>query len=325
MWSSIDLRSILIDIGRTYLSAFAGNTQTLLLTTFIIHILVLKRISIQDRARRLEPMNSDFLTSLMTSFLPHILRATEAIVVSKNITVDIDIRVFLSILRYLSEHQDQSLMQIFGETLAKDAEQIFSELNLTQRDFSCFMNDFLPHDSYKVPTPVKLLPFTNRVFDEELSIVHVSTEGIPSSDVVRIPTEGAARSTPIERAASSGEESDEWDDSSSDESADVLSSAPSSQTTQYRDDTLFSDTQHWHNHKRAILPKHLGGDTAAPMTEWQRNRKLRSDQRFMKNMHDQASTLTGASGAMLQQVKILPVSSLADQRTTKVSLGRVLV
>jgi hypothetical protein len=325
MRSSIDLRSILIDIGRTYLSAFAGNTQTLLLTTFIIHILVLKRISIQDRARRLEPMNSDFLTSLMTSFLPHILRATEAIVVSKNITVDIDIRVFLSILRYLSEHQDQSLMQIFGETLAKDAEQIFSELNLTQRDFSCFMNDFLPHDSYKVPTPVKILPFTNRVFDEELSIVHVSTEGIPSSDVVRIPTEGAARSTPIERAASSGEESDEWDDSSSDESADVLSSAPSSQTTQYRDDTLFSDTQHWHNHKRAILPKHLGGDTAAPMTEWQRNRKLRSDQRFMKNMHDQASTLTGASGAMLQQVKILSVSSLADQRTTKVSLGRVLV
>jgi hypothetical protein len=216
-------------------------------------------------------------------------------------------------------------MRIFGETLAKDAEQIFSELNLTQRDFSCFMNDFLPHDSYKVPTPVKLLPFANRVFDEELSIVHVSTEGIPSSDVVRISTEGAARSMTIERAASSGEESDEWDDSSSDESADVLPSAPSSQTTKYRDDTLFSDTQHWHNHKRAILPKHLGGDTAAPMTEWQRNRKLRSDQRFMKNMHDQASTLTGASGAMLQQVKILSVSSLTDQRTAKVSLGRVLV
>jgi hypothetical protein len=70
-----------------------------------------------------------------------------------------------------------------------------------------------------------------------------------------------------------------------------------------------------------ILPKHLGGDAAAPMNEWQRNRKLRSDQRFMKNMHDQASTLTGASGAVLQQVKIPSVSS--NQRTLKV--GHFLV
>jgi hypothetical protein len=68
----------------------------------------------------------------------------------------------------------------------------------------------------------------------------------------------------------------------------------------------------------AILPKHLGGDTTAPMTEWQRNRKLRSDQRFMKTLHDQASTLTGALGAVLEQVKIPSVASLANQRNVKV-------
>ncbi|KAG1725082.1 uncharacterized protein EDB91DRAFT_1267695 [Suillus paluster] len=266
--SCLDLRTILTDIGTTYLLAFKGDTQPSLLAVFIIHILLLKNISIQDRARRLEPMKSDFSNSLTKSFLPRILRATEAVVVAKNVFIEVDTRSFLSILRFLSEHQAQSLTEILGPTLAKDAGEIFSKLKLPELNFSCFSIFFLPRGSYEMPVPLKLLPFTNRVFDEELSVVRIATEGVACPN-------------------------------------------------QIEHDTLFSDTQHWHNHKKAILPKHLGGDSAAPMTEWQRNRKLRSDQRFMKTLHDQASTLTGASGAVLEQVKILSVASLANQRITK--------
>ncbi|KAI0677460.1 P-loop containing nucleoside triphosphate hydrolase protein [Trametes maxima] len=79
--------------------------------------------------------------------------------------------------------------------------------------------------------------------------------------------------------------------------------------------TLFSDTQHWHNHKRAILPPHLGGsDTQGPITEWQRKRQLRSEQRFMSKLQWQAETLTGAYGTPLQQ---MVVPSAATTRKSK--------
>ncbi|KAG1903002.1 uncharacterized protein F5891DRAFT_111844 [Suillus fuscotomentosus] len=307
--SFFDLCATLKDVGLSYLSAFKSNTQPLLLAVFIIHVLLLKNMSVQDRARRLPPMKPDLFTSLTKSFLPHILRAAEAVVVANDASLDIDIRVFLCILRYLSEHPAQSLTEVLGPTVVKDAEDIFSELKLPHLDFSHLSVSFLPDDLYEIPIPLKLLPFSNPVFDEELS-------------AVRIVTEGVTRPHPVEPVASGGEESDEWDDSStSDESAVVLPSARSSQNKTSKEDTHFSDTQHWHNNKKAIPPKRLGGEATAPMTEWQRNRqrtwKLRSDQRFMKTLHDQASTLTGALGAVLEQVKIPSVASLANQRNVK--------
>ncbi|KAG1807233.1 hypothetical protein EV424DRAFT_1474227 [Suillus variegatus] len=291
--SFFDLCATLKDVGLSYLSTFKSDTQPLLLAVFIIHVILLKNVSVQDRARRLPPMKPDLFTSLTKSFLPHILRATEAVIVANDASLDIDIRVFLCILRYLSEHPAQSLTEVLGPNVVKDADNIFSELKLPHLDFSHLSISFLPEDLYEIPIPLKLLPFSNPVFDEELSAVRIVTEGI---------TEGVTRPNPVDPVASGGEESDEWDDSST-------------------KDTHFFDTQHWHNNKKAILPKPLGGEATAPMTEWQRNRqrtwKLRSDQRFMKTLHDQASTLTGALGAVLEQVKIPSVASLANQRNVK--------
>lgn len=68
------------------------------------------------------------------------------------------------------------------------------------------------------------------------------------------------------------------------------------------------DNQHWHNQK-SILPHHLGGNKPKPVDEWARKRALRSDQRFMSNLHVQASSLTGASGAILRQIVIAPVGT----------------
>jgi hypothetical protein len=247
-------------------------------------------------------MKPDLFTSLTESFLPRIFRATEAVIVANDVSLDIDIRVFLCVLRYLSEHPALPLTEILGLTMAKDVEDIFLELKLPHLHFSGLSTSFLPDDLYEIPIPLKLLPFSNPVFDEEHSTVHMVTEG------VILPS-------PIEPATSSGEESDEWDDSSiSDESADVL---PATQNQTTREGTYFSNTQHWQNYRMAVLPKHLGGYATAPTTEWQRNRKLRLDQRFMKTLHNQASTLTGASGAILEQVKIPTAASLANQRNVK--------
>ncbi|GBE83891.1 Uncharacterized helicase [Sparassis crispa] len=73
-------------------------------------------------------------------------------------------------------------------------------------------------------------------------------------------------------------------------------------------DTVFNDTQHWHDNNKAILPGRMGGEDAKPMDEWQRRRALRREQRFMSSMQWQASTLTGALGATLQQMVIQSAS-----------------
>ncbi|KAI0720199.1 P-loop containing nucleoside triphosphate hydrolase protein [Cerioporus squamosus] len=86
--------------------------------------------------------------------------------------------------------------------------------------------------------------------------------------------------------------------------------------------TLYSDTQHWHNHKRAILPSHLGGaDSTGPMTEWQRKKQLRSEQRFMSKLQWQAETLTGALGTPLQQM-VIPSAALARKSRTSAPASR---
>jgi ATP-dependent RNA helicase DDX60 len=67
----------------------------------------------------------------------------------------------------------------------------------------------------------------------------------------------------------------------------------------------FTDTRHWHNHQSAILPKHLGGEERVELTDWQRKRQLRSEQRFVAKMQWQAESLTGAMGRPLQRITIV--------------------
>ncbi|KAG1838184.1 hypothetical protein DFJ58DRAFT_861752 [Suillus subalutaceus] len=57
--SFFDLRATLKDVGLSYLSAFKSDTQPSLLAVFIVHVLLLKSISVQDRARRLELIKPD--------------------------------------------------------------------------------------------------------------------------------------------------------------------------------------------------------------------------------------------------------------------------
>ncbi|KAF8878473.1 hypothetical protein CPB84DRAFT_1966141 [Gymnopilus junonius] len=70
--------------------------------------------------------------------------------------------------------------------------------------------------------------------------------------------------------------------------------------------TKLSDTRHWHNQK-SILPSHQGGSSSKLEDPRARSRRLRSEQRFMSALQVQAASLTGASGASLRQIIIVPV------------------
>ena len=90
---------------------------------------------------------------------------------------------------------------------------------------------------------------------------------------------------------------------------DVEEEDPPDVVTHLDFDTVFNDVYHWHNHKRSILPAHLGGETYQPLDARQRFRMLRSAQRFMKTMERQAQTLTGVFGIPLQRMIIPSVGA----------------
>lgn len=70
-------------------------------------------------------------------------------------------------------------------------------------------------------------------------------------------------------------------------------------------DTAFSDKFHWHNAKRPILPKHLGGEQAKPSDEWQRMKMMKKHQRFISQLTMSAATLTGALGTHFNRLTIV--------------------
>ncbi|KAI0073118.1 P-loop containing nucleoside triphosphate hydrolase protein [Panus rudis PR-1116 ss-1] len=67
----------------------------------------------------------------------------------------------------------------------------------------------------------------------------------------------------------------------------------------------FVDSSHWHNHRRAVLPRHLGGEDPKPQDAWQRKKQLRRSQQFMAQLERQANTLMGAFGRALQRTTIV--------------------
>ncbi|KAI9567890.1 hypothetical protein HD554DRAFT_2314563 [Boletus coccyginus] len=253
-----------------------------LATENVVLKVLLPRLSTQDRARRLEPMKAKFKHFLASDFLPGVFCAMEVAMTSLNTTIDIDVRLFIALVRFLAENHPLSSRDIFGNEVNKIVRDNLSPFSVPISAFSQFAAVFLPLPAL-AHTPMEnmlgLLPFSNRIFN------------------------------------------DEWDTNSEKEETSVPKFLPEVPRTGYFDDgTLFHDTRHWHNHKKPQFPRQLGGEVPsgpANAVEWQRRKRLRADQRFMKTLHDQAATLTGASGAALHQIKIPPVGAASSQPPSK--------
>jgi len=224
------------------------GTDPAFLFAFITHVLLLNHLSVQDRARRLEPITKGLKKSLM-AFIPPVLLTAETVIAASNTTIDVDLRVFISLIRFFAENTGLTLQQAIGSDIAMVMETEFQTFIVPVADFAQFSPQFRPRSTPSPPThDLRLLPFSNPVFDKELAPLYgVVTEAV--------------------------------------------------------------EAENNDNPRKTNLPKHLGGKTLASLTEWQRKKKLRSDQRFMKSLHDQAATLTGTLGAALQQIKIPPVGS----------------
>jgi hypothetical protein len=301
------------------LARLPGARMRALFFAFLIHLVLLPRLSTQDRARSLEPMKTEFKLQLESDFLPNIFRAIEVAITSLNTTIDIDMSVFIGLIRFLAENNTLSVQDTFGNEVTKIVQDKLSSFSVPISAFSQFAAEFLPSRALASPLTESrpgLLPFSNKIFDDELapilSVIDDDGAGIHRVDETEEDEE-------VE--SDEGSDTDEWDASSEEEETTAPKPPPEVPRTGYFDDgTLFNDTRHWHNHKKPLLPKHLGGEAPpANTTEWQRKKKLRADQRFMKTLHDQAATLTGASGAALHQIKIPPVRAASKQPPSKVT------
>ncbi|EIW78173.1 P-loop containing nucleoside triphosphate hydrolase protein [Coniophora puteana RWD-64-598 SS2] len=263
------LQPMLQNAARMYLDISRDSASVELLYAFFLHCGVTSDLSVFERAVRDQPFPVETQKTIL-QFYTTMFVVLEAVVSRTKTSLDIDGRVFVSVLGFLVERGDSSIDDDFGPTASTLVRNVFSSLDCGQPDFSRLRPlRFLSQQPGRLdpdPEPLDLLPFSNDVFDSELAAVHVSTSNIDVED--------------------------------------MYSSSP-----HYSGGTVFSDTHHWHAHRRALLPKHLGGEQAPRLEGWARKRQLRGDQIFMRQLQKQAGTLTGAQGYALQQITIPPVGT----------------
>jgi ATP-dependent RNA helicase DDX60 len=241
----------------------------LFLFIFLAHFILLDAIPVSYRARPVETLNSDLLSFVTQSFLPRLLPIIESAVSSERMSLDIDGRVFVSLARFCLT-KVVPLEEILGQDAALRLRKAWLQLGAPIPDLKKYASQF--------PSPALSLscqkadiePLRPLPFDNE-----VFNEEMKSVNV------------------------------SVDLSATVLARNPPAHLD-FGQGILFSDTQHWHNPK-TILPSYLGGRDPKPIDARIRRKILKSHQRIMDSLQDQAATLTGASGGILKKIVILPV------------------
>ncbi|KAI9465203.1 P-loop containing nucleoside triphosphate hydrolase protein [Lactarius psammicola] len=242
-----------------------------LTSLFFLHIMVLQTLPVSERARQLEAINDDLVTVLIQTFLPDLYSVITTFVLKSNRFVDIDGRIFIAVLHHaassdrLSTHALETLV---GPEISSRLETLWKSTDAPSPD--------LP----------KLLAYRPTHEDSESSSAASDEEAasftlLPFHNEVFDDELAAVHIT----VAGQGE-------------------ASSSTLSEFSQDIPFSDTKHWHAHHRTILPKHQGGEAAKDIGEYARKEQLRHDQRFMSQMQRLATTLTGASGRVLQQILI---------------------
>ncbi|KAI0262214.1 P-loop containing nucleoside triphosphate hydrolase protein [Gloeopeniophorella convolvens] len=264
---------------------------------FFLHLMVLPSLTIDERARDLGGLDGQLAAVLNDSFLPYMNIVMAAFVSRFGVSLDVDGRVFVGVLRYFTtvapslERRD-SVRPLVGDEVSSRLEALWSSANVPLPDLTNLRSTQKSVPGAGDPgraapeasnnTPFTLLPFHNEVFDAELEAVHVAV-------------------------------------------ADINPALPPAHL-EFSQGTPFADTTHWHAHRRPILPKHLGGGTPKQLDERVRRKRLKQEQRFMAQMQRLAATLTGASGRMLQQI-VIPatgrkVAEVADKEASTGQPGR---
>jgi len=262
-----------------------GAKYPILLWCFRLHCESLPLIPLQNRAIGTQKCRRDLDVHLREELLPKIFSIIDVYLSEWDLDIDLDGNIFIALLGTLLSKTTVSLSQRVGDSLSRIAIEIASppgdpaDLKTLGSVFSFPVSRSQPR--YLAAAPQNLLPFHHDVFDEEFSLIDLS--------------------------------SDDDDDDDDDDYEEGLEYG----ALEFGRDTAFNDKYHWHNPKRHILPKHLGGEQAKPSDERQRMRMMRAHQRFISRLTANAATLTGALGARFNRLTI--ITTRTDQTRGKSS------
>jgi hypothetical protein len=242
-----------------------------LTSLFFLHIMILPTLPLSERACPHEVLNEDLVAMLVGTFLPRINPVMTAFISKTNRFVEIDGRVFTRILCYAifnGHFRSNALTELVGPGISSRLETVWRSV------------DAPPPDFMKLSTY-----FPNRVDSKSLSTT--SDEGATLFTLLPFHNHIFDEELAVVHVTVSDEDQ-----------------APSSTYLEFCQGTPLTDTKHWHQNRRSILPKHLGGEGWKGADERSRQWRLRREQRSMVHMQRLSASLTGASGSVLQQMFI---------------------
>ncbi|EKM57510.1 uncharacterized protein PHACADRAFT_192658 [Phanerochaete carnosa HHB-10118-sp] len=238
------------------------------LYAFTAHLILLPLLSLEQRGRPYKDDHQGLDNFLRKDFLPTVFLAYEASY-GQSTNADVDTRVFRDLIHFLLARPTSSPIDILGGSFITELQALWAKHKLPNVDFA----------SVAAQYPVVVL-------NEDASASAVADP----QPLQLLPFYNEVFN---ESLAEAHIEVPEIEEDVGDSEMDF--------------NTVFQDAQHWHNHRRAILPKHLGGEDKLPvLNEWQRKKQLRSEQRFTAKLQWQAESLTGTFGKSLQRVTIIP-------------------
>ena len=281
--SGIPIDSVLTELVKLLLTGHDRGSTSELTYLFALHCLLVTTLSIDERARLLDDLHPDLMNILLTTFLPKVYIALESLTSGPGVIVDFDGRVFVSLVRFVITHSDTSIASLLDPEMFSRMEQIWSSAHAPLIHLSKLASQF--------PNPAGSVVLSTATDTKSITL-------LPFNNPV---FESELASVHIR----------------------VADSIPDLQTTapEFSQGTTFSDTKHWHNHKRTILPKHLGGDEPKPATARLRQRKLRNEQFFMASLQRLANSLTGTVGIPSTPKAILSVRVTLGRLSTRVAVS----
>lgn len=265
----VSTEALLIDLAQSIKnSGYEGRFTPELLYLFILHCLMLPGLATSSRARPTLKSNA-FAKSLTESFLPTVFRTLALLSAAIHDCVDIDGRVFTSILSFLSLNRHESISDLLSMADYTLLQSIWSQLRYPHPSLDLLANRLSLDNAVAQPgaNTHSLLPFENEVFDEIFASVKVTVQD----------AEDRAKVVPAKYF-------------------------------NFTQGLPFHDDKHWHNQK-SIVTHNSGGSKPKKLGYYARRRELKRSQVFMQRLQDQAATLTGASGAILRQMIIAPVGT----------------
>ena len=269
----------LIQAARAYLQHIDANDSLSrpVLHVFLAHAVLLQSLDVSDRC--LEPCVLDrALTDFIkTKFYPTMFLFLRARLSGVTFRPDIDGRIFSHLLCAIVDGHE--LSSLLGPLAATELDAIWNSLGQGASTYAPLSAQF---------SPMKAKDSTTQVV-RSTRLLPLQNDAV--ADIFR----------DIDSAA---------------ETENVRGEDIGSQSPVVTQSIILRDTHVWHKGRPTVPLHHIGPQAPKPATEKLRLRKLKNDQRFMKQLQRQAETLTGAKGARLQQQVIAPVG------TSKVSLNK---